>query len=159
MKARLVNRGFTQVKGLNDEETFAHVSKFMTLLVLLSIAASLDLHIHQMDVKTAFLNGNLEEEIYMRQSEGFDDGTGRVLWLRQSFYRLKKSPRAWYQRIDGELLQHDFKHSECDHALYVCTVGEHQLFLFMYVDDLLLITDDLTLLALAKVILRGVFQI
>ena len=158
MKARLVARGFTQVKGVNYEETFAPVSKFTTLRVLLSTAAGLDLHIHQMDVKTAFLNGHLEEEIYMRQPEGFDDGTSRVLRLHWSLYELKQSPRAWYQRIDVELLQHDFVRSECDHALYVRHVGEHRLFLLLYVDYLLLATDDMELLQWANGILSSAFQ-
>ena len=157
-KARLVARGFTQVKGVNYDETFAPVSKFTTLRTLLSMAAVQDLHVHQMDVKTAFLNGTLEEEIYMRQPEGFDDGSGRVLRLRRSLYGLKQSPRAWYQRIDGELLRHGFIRCESDHALYVQQQGERRLYLLLYVDDLLLASDDMGLLEQTKGMLSSVFK-
>ena len=126
--------------------------------MLLSTAAGLDLHIHQVDVKTAFLNGHLEEDIYKRQPEGFDDGTVRVLRLRRSLYGLKKSLRALNQRIRAELLHHDFVHCECNHALYERRVGDHRLFLLLYVDDLLLATDDIGLLQWAKGMLSGAFQ-
>ena len=83
-KASLLARKFTQVKGMNYDVTFAPVSKFTTLDALLSMAAVQYLHVLQMGVKIAFLNGTLEEEIYMWELEGFDDGSDRVLRLRKS---------------------------------------------------------------------------
>ena len=87
-------KGFTQTYGIDYQETFAHVAKLNTVRVLLSLAANLDWKLHQLDVKNAFLNGDLEEEVYMDLPSGFDeDGrNGRVCRLKKSLYGLKQSP-------------------------------------------------------------------
>ena len=97
-KARLVAKGFSQVHGVDFNETFAPVAKFTTIRCILAIGAVMDLEIHQMDVKTAFLNGELEEDIYMEQPEGFvEQGKEHLVCkLKSSLYGLKQSPRAWY---------------------------------------------------------------
>ena len=86
-KVRLVAKGFTQTYGIDYQETFAHVAKLNTVRVLLSLAANLDWKLHQLDVKNAFLNGDLEEEIYMDLPPGFDEAgrNGRVYWLKNLF--------------------------------------------------------------------------
>ena len=101
-KARLVARGFTQTEGVDYHETYAPVVKMTSIRVLLSIVAIHDLELHQMDVKTAFLNGHLEEEIYMQQPEGFiaRGNEHLVCKLKRTLYGLKQSPRVWYQTID-----------------------------------------------------------
>jgi hypothetical protein len=110
-KARLVARGFTQVPGQDFGETFAPVGKFTTGRVLLGLAAVHGWHVHQMDVVTAFLNGRLEEEIYVQQPEGHDDGTGRVYRLRKALYGLKQAPRVWNTEIGGYLTSCGFTRS------------------------------------------------
>lgn len=92
-KARLVAKGFTQVEGIDYTETFAPVLKFVSICAILAIAAQQDLDIHQMDIKSAFLNGDLAEEIYMRCPPGMDVKDSMVWKLRKSLYRLKQSSR------------------------------------------------------------------
>jgi hypothetical protein len=100
-KARFVARGFTQTFGVDYNETFAPVAKFVSICCILALAAIENMEIHQMDVKTAFLNGDLEEEIYMEQPKGFtQEGEHLVCKLHKSLYGLKQSPRAWNQKLD-----------------------------------------------------------
>ncbi|RYC77496.1 hypothetical protein BFJ63_vAg19630 [Fusarium oxysporum f. sp. narcissi] len=98
-KARYMVRGFEQQEGIDYNETFASVVKPMTYKAIFAIAAALDLELEQMDIKTAFLYGEIDEEIYVEQPEGFDDGTERVWKLRKALYGLKQSPRIWYQTL------------------------------------------------------------
>ncbi|GJP53599.1 hypothetical protein CLOM_g12753 [Closterium sp. NIES-68] len=108
-KSRLVARGFQQTKGKDYNEVFAPVGKGTTLRVLLAIAALLGWKIRQMDIVTAFLNGIILEEVYMKQPEGLDDGSGRVCRLKKAIYGLKQAPRAWYHKLEEALLAGGFK--------------------------------------------------
>ena len=101
-KARLVAKGFSQREGVDYNETFAPVAKMNTIRTILSLAASYKWEIHQMDVKSVFLNGNLSEEIYMQQPPGFitSETSSLVCKLHKSLYGLKQAPRAWYEKID-----------------------------------------------------------
>ena len=105
-KARLVAKGYVQQPGIDYDETYAPVVKFNSIRVLLSIGALLDLEIHQMDVKSAFLNGKLDEELYMEVPEGLDiDGNDdKICRLFRSLYGLKQASRMWYQRMDEFLV-------------------------------------------------------
>ncbi|CAM8882632.1 unnamed protein product [Rhodiola kirilowii] len=99
-KARLVAKGYTQTYGIDYTETFAHVAKLNTVRILVSIAANLDWPLRQFDVKNAFLNGKLEEEVYMNPLPGFEDAFGsKVCKLEKALYGLKQSPRAWFDRF------------------------------------------------------------
>ncbi len=114
--ARLVARGFTQTYGVDYNKTFAPVAKFTSIHCILALAALEDMEIHQMDVKTTFLNGKLEEEIYMEQLQGFvhQGGEHLVCKLHKSLYGLKQSPRAWNQKLDVFLKSIEFMKSEAD---------------------------------------------
>ncbi|GJP78470.1 hypothetical protein CLOP_g8763 [Closterium sp. NIES-67] len=108
-----------QTKGKDYDEVFAPVGKGTTLRVLLAIAALLGWKIRQMDIVTAFLNGIIMEEVYMKQPEGLDDGSGRVCRLKKAIYGLKQAPRAWYHKLEEALLAGGFKKSECDPSLFL----------------------------------------
>ncbi len=143
-KARLVARGFTQTYEVDYNETFAPVAKFMSICCILALAALEDMEIHEMDVKTAFLNGELEEEIYMEQPQGFVHKRGEhlVCTLRKSLYGFKQSPRAWNQNLDAFLKNIEFMKSEADPSVYVAQVGDVKFFIVVYVDDLILVCND-----------------
>src|SRR5579875_989961 len=159
-KARLVARGFSQVEGVDFHETFAPVAKFTTIRCILAIGAAMDLEIHQMDVKTAFLNGELEEDIYMDQPQGFvEEGTQHLVCkLKKSLYGLKQSPRAWYQRIDLFFNQEGFSRGHADHTLYVKQTSEFLMIVIIYVDDLIILASDNTVLGWLKSKLEMEFE-
>jgi hypothetical protein len=97
-KARLVAKGYTQREGIDFMETFSPVAKFTSVRIIGALTAYFDLELHQMDVKTAFLNGNLEEDIYMSQHDGFIEkgNQGKVCKLKRSIYGLKQASRQWH---------------------------------------------------------------
>lgn len=126
-KARLVAKGYSQRAGIDYDETFCPVARFDTIRSVFSVAATENLYIAQFDVKTAFLYGLLEEQIYMKQPEGFDDGTDRVCKLLQSLYGLKQSPRSWNKRFVDYMLKLGFVVSDADPCLYVRQKQDHKL--------------------------------
>jgi hypothetical protein len=101
-KARLVCKGYAQVEGIDFEETFAPVARMEAIRMFLAYACSRKIKVYQMDVKSAFLNGELEEEVYIEQPEGFllSDKEDYVCRLKKALYGLKQAPRAWYARLD-----------------------------------------------------------
>ncbi|GJP84528.1 hypothetical protein CLOP_g14589 [Closterium sp. NIES-67] len=157
-KSRLVARGFQQTKGKDYDEVFAPVGKGTTLRVLLAIAALLGWKIRQMDIVTAFLNGIILEEVYMKQPEGLDDGSGRVCRLKKAIYGLKQAPRAWYHKLEEALLAGGFKKSECDPSLFLLQEKDEILMLLVYVDDILLFSASTALLDSAEQMLEMQFK-
>ncbi|CAI5536344.1 unnamed protein product [Closterium sp. Naga37s-1] len=117
-KSRLVAKGYQQKEKVDYKELFAPVVKPTTLRTLLAGAAIKGWVVKQMDVTTAFLNGVLEEEIFMAQPEGFDDGSGRVLRLKKALYGLKQAPRQWYLKLRGVLEKIGFTPSSADHSFF-----------------------------------------
>ena len=107
-KAILVAKGYSQVHGIDYNETFAPVAKMDSVRLALSIVASKQWEVHHMDLKCAFLNGDLTEEIYIQQPQGFATTPSFVCRLRKSLYGLKQAPRAWYAKIDSSLLSLNF---------------------------------------------------
>ena len=138
-KARLVAKGFMQREGIDFNEVFAPVSKHTTLRTLLSLVATDNLELRQLDVKTAFLNGELEEEIYMKQPPGYQDGGPKtVCHLRKALYGLRQAPRAWHTRLKKELEEIGFVASEADPGLFALHNKSGSIYLVVWVDDILL---------------------
>ncbi|CAI5504379.1 unnamed protein product [Closterium sp. Naga37s-1] len=141
-KSRLVAKGYQQKEKVDYKELFAPVVKPTTLRTLLAGAAIKGGVVKQMDVTTAFLNGVLEEEIFMAQPEGFDDGSGRVLRLKKAHYGLKQAPRQWYLKLRGVLEENGFTPSTADHSLFMLGEGEQRSFMVVYVDDILIFSPS-----------------
>ena len=142
-KARLVAQGYAQKPGIDFHETFSPVVKHSSIRSLLSYGVNRDMKIHQMDVVTAFLNGNLDEEIYMHQPEGFvqKGQENLVCRLRKSIYGLKQSPRCWNTVLDSYLQELDFKRSEADQCVYIQNCNGKTRIVAVYVDDMIIMTD------------------
>ena len=137
-KARLVAKGFTQKAGVDYDEVYAPVSKYATLRAFLAHVATQDLELHQLDIKTAFLNGDLEEEIYMRQPPLYQKGGPQtVCRLLRSLYGLRQAPRAWHTKLKAALESLEFVASDADAALFVLRLDTGFIYLLVYVDDLL----------------------
>ena len=147
-KARLVAQGYTQKEGIDYGEVFAPVVKYNSIRSLLAIANELDLDVHQMDVKCAFLQGDLEEEIYMQQPEGFidKDHPNKVCRLRKSIYGLKQSARCWNLAINTFLKNTGYVQSNTDSCIYAKSFDKdgkkHLIFIAIYVDDVILASND-----------------
>ncbi|CAI5972967.1 unnamed protein product [Closterium sp. NIES-64] len=142
-KSRLVAKGFMQKEKRDFNEIFAPTAKPPTLRVLLADAAVSGKFIIQMDISTAFLNGILEEEVFMTQPPGYEDGTGRVCKLKKSIYGLKQAPRCWYQKLAAVLEEMGFRTSSCDESLFLKGEGEKLVLFLVYVDDILLFSSSM----------------
>lgn len=156
-KSRIVAQGFTQRPGMDYYDITSPVVKFDSLRLLLALGNALDWEIELMDVKGAYLNSDLEEEIYMRQPEGFDDGSGRVLKLRRALYGLKQAGRAWHQQLRSTLLSFGYTQSTADECIYIRINGSHIEIISVYVDDLGLFANSKDGMARIKEELNGKF--
>ena len=138
-KARLVAKGFLQKQGVDFEEVYAPVSKQTTVRALLAVCAEKDLELEQLDVKTAFLNGHLEEEIYMQQAQGYEEGEKSVVCkLKRAIYGLRQAPRAWYLRLKEEMEKLGWTVSGADPALFIRREDGGVFYALVYVDDILM---------------------
>ena len=137
-KAIFVAWGFSQKEGIDYEETFAHVARYTSIKSVLSLDAVMKWKIHQMDIKTAFLNGVVEEEVYMEQPLGFEthDRDTHVCKLKKSMYGLKQEPKTWYGRIDSFLTSFGFTKSKEDSNLYYKVEEGNPVILLLYVDNI-----------------------
>jgi hypothetical protein len=138
-KARLVAQGYTQVEGVDFDETFAPVARLEPIRILLSISSYLQIKLYQMDVNSAFLNGILKEEVYVEQPKGFEDHQfpHHVYKLKKALYGLKQAPRAWYERLTTYLLDQSFIRGQADRTLFISNKGEQKLIAQIYVDDII----------------------
>ena len=159
-KARLVVKGYTQKEGEDFFDTYAPVARLTTIRVLLSLAASHNLLVHQMDVKTAFLNGELEEEIYMEQPDGFvvDGQEGKVCKLLKSLYGLRQAPKQWHEKFERTLTSTGFVANEADKCVYYRHGGGEGVILCLYVDDILIFGTNLKVIEEVKDFLNQNFE-
>ncbi|GJT47489.1 putative ribonuclease H-like domain-containing protein, partial [Tanacetum coccineum] len=138
-KARLVARGYRQEEGIDFEESFAPVARLEAIRIFLAFAAHKNMVVYQMDVKTAFLNGNLREEVYVSQPDGFvdPDNPNHVYKLKKALYGLKQAPRAWYDMLSSFLISQDFSKGSVDPTLFIRKEGKELLLVQVYVDDII----------------------
>jgi hypothetical protein len=136
-KSRLVAQGYSQKVGIDYEETFAPVARLEAIRILLAFAVTKEFKLFQMDVKSAFLNGVREEEVYVKQPPGFESEKypHRVYRLKRALYGLKQAPRAWYGRLRGFLLSRGFVMGTMDRTLFLLKHGNDLLVVQIYVDD------------------------
>ncbi|CAM8889388.1 unnamed protein product [Rhodiola kirilowii] len=137
-KARLVAQGYTQIEGIDFEETFAPVARLEAIRLLLALACHLKFRLFQMDVKSAFLNGFLNEEVYVAQPKGFEDPhhPDSVYHLKKALYGLKQAPRAWYERLTVFLVDHGYVRGGVDKTLFVKHIRSDFIIAQIYVDDI-----------------------
>lgn len=157
-KARLVARGFSQKPGFDFSETYSPVARMDTLRSVLALANQEGMAVHQMDVKTAFLNGDLSEEIFMIQPEGFRQEKGLVCRLHKSLYGLKQASRSWNIRFNGFIERLGFTRSSNDLCLYYRGSGKQQVIIVLYVDDILIVSPSEKLVCTIKQCLAREFE-
>src|SRR5919205_3750316 len=138
-KARLVAQGYTQVEGLDFGETYAPMVRLEAIRILLAYACAHDIKLYQMDVKIAFLNGFINEEVYVEQPPDFEDvkKPNHVYKLKKALYGLKQAPRAWYERLRDYLLSKGFKMGKVDTTLFTNRIGKDLVVLQIYIDDII----------------------
>lgn len=141
-KARLVAKGCSQKYGTDFNETFSPVTRYSKIRTLLCLGLQLGMDIDHLDVTTAFLNGELKEEVYLEQPEGYILGKNKVCKLKRAIYGLKQASRVWYEKIHSILLNLDFNPLICTPCVYSKTKGDTKLIVCVYVDDILLLSNN-----------------
>ncbi|RVW92427.1 Retrovirus-related Pol polyprotein from transposon TNT 1-94 [Vitis vinifera] len=159
-KARLVAKGFKQREGIDYFDTYASVARTTSIRILFALASIHNLFVHQMDAKTAFLNGDLNEEVYMEQPEGFVllGNENKVCKLVKSLYGLKQAPKQWHKKIDHAILSDGFRHNNVDKCLYSKTCDDYMVIVCLYVDDMLILSDDMKGIIEMKRFLSSTFK-
>jgi hypothetical protein len=158
-KVRLVAKGYTQKEGEDFFDTYSPIARLTTIRVLLSLTASHGLLVHQMDVKTTFLNGELEE-IYMTQPDGFivKGQEDKVCKLMKNLYGLKQAPKQWHKKFEVTLTLADFSVNEADRCMYYHHGGGQGVILCLYVDDILIFRTSLDVINEVKTFLCQSFD-
>ncbi|GJW53193.1 retrovirus-related pol polyprotein from transposon TNT 1-94 [Tanacetum coccineum] len=138
-KARLVAQGYNQQEGIDYDETYAPVARLESIRILLAYACALDFKLFQMDVKSAFLNGFINEEVYVAQPSGFIDfkKPDHVYKLKKALYGLKQAPKAWYDRLKAFLIKHEYKMGMVDNTLFTKKKSSNLIIVQIYVDDII----------------------
>ena len=158
-KARLCARGFNQIKDIDYQEIFSPTTRYDSIRIILSVAAKANLQIQQFDVKTAFLNGFLEEDIFIDIPEGLSIKGNFVLKLNKSLYGLKQASRCWNKTFTEFLLKYGFVQSQADQCIYIGLFNGTKVFLIIYVDDALVISSDKLLIKEIIEYLKQAFKI
>ncbi|GKD00524.1 putative ribonuclease H-like domain-containing protein [Tanacetum coccineum] len=138
-KARLVAQGYTQEEGIDYDEVFAPVARIEAIRLFLAYASFKDFVVYQMDVKSAFLYGKIEEEVYVCQPPGFEDPDfpNRVYKVEKALYGLHQAPRAWYETLSTYLLDNGFQRGKIDKTLFIRRDKGDILLVQVYVDDII----------------------
>ena len=157
-KARLVAKGYTQEYGIDYEETFAPVARLTSVRALIAVASARKWSLFQMDVKNAFLNGDLTEEVYMQPPPGYSHLPHQVCRLRKALYGLKQAPRAWFSKFSYALTQLGFVSSAYDSALFRRETHSGLILVLLYVDDMIITGDDTKGIADLKLSLSQKFE-
>jgi hypothetical protein len=159
-KAHLVARGFVQQEGIDFDDAFAPVARMESVRLLLALATQEGWRVHHMDVKSAFLNGDLKEEVYVHQPPGFaiPGKEGKVLRLRKALYGLRQAPRAWNAKMDSTLKEMGFEQSPHEAAIYRRGSGGKALLVGVYVDDLVITGTKDVEVATFKEEMKATFQ-
>ena len=159
-KARLVAKGFTQKENVDYFDTFSPVARIASIRILIALASVCKLFIHQMDVKTAFLNGDLEEEIYMVQPDGcvILEQENKVCKLVKSLYGLKQAPKQWHEKLDQVLLSGGFSTVEVERCVYTKLVNNDCVIICLYVDDMLIFGTSMNVVNDTKLFLASNFD-
>ncbi|KAH9718762.1 hypothetical protein KPL71_022343 [Citrus sinensis] len=159
-KARLVAKGYTQKEGIDFTEVYSPVVRHTSIRMILALVAVHSMHLEQMDVKTAFLHGELEEQIIMSQPEGFEDQSKGdwVCLLKKSLYGLKQSPRQWYLRFDSFMMKLCFQRCNIDCCVYYKEISRDMVYLILYVDDMLIASKSMEHINFLKQQLKGEFE-
>lgn len=157
-KAKVVAKGYSQIEGIDYNEVFSLVVKHVTIRLLLSMVVHQNLELEQLDVKTAFLHGNLEERILTEQPEGYKKGD-KVYLLKRSLYGLKQSPRQWNRRFNEFMRSQNFVRTLYDSCAYYKSYGEGKvIYLLLYVDDMLVVAKDVKEVQKLKDLLSSEFE-
>ena len=159
MHLSLVAKGFTQKYGIDFQETFSPVVKMATVRAILALAAHKSWKIYQLDINNAFLHGDLHEEVYMKYPEGLPNPHSFVCRLKKSIYGLKQASRMWFAKLLHELHIQGFLQSKNDYSLFIKKFGGHTTIATVYVDDILLIGDNIAEINSLKAHLHKVFSI
>jgi Reverse transcriptase (RNA-dependent DNA polymerase) len=156
-----VAKGFTQTYGIDYQETFAHVAKMNTVRILLSVVTNLGWNLFQMDVKNAFLQGNLEEEVYMTLPSGHknESNPSQVCKLKKTIYGLKQSPRAWYVKLSFSLLKINFFKSTADSSMFIKHLQNTTIIILVYVDNIIITGNNNEEIKRVKQYLKREFDI
>ena len=143
-KARLVCKGYAQVEGIDYGEMYAPIARMESIRLILAYASSKNIKVYQMDVKSAFLNGELEEEVYMEQPDEFQvqEATNHVYRLKKALYGLKQAPRAWYSGLDKYLRKQGYRKGNTDSNLYIKEEHGTLIIVEIYVDDIIFGSDN-----------------
>ena len=161
LKSRLVAQGYSQTEGIDYDEVFAPVARSATIRTLLSFANTNDLEIHQLDVKTAFLHGVLDCDLYMEQPEGYVDldHPDYVCKLNKCLYGLKQSAKCWNELLDRHFIENGYTRADADGCVYVKTVSGSFMIMGVYVDDFIPISNDPEMMKTEKAALSAKFEI
>lgn len=161
-KARFVAKGYSQIKGIDYSETFAPTANITSIRVLMQLAAQYDLTLHQMDVKTAYLNAPIDTEIFLEQPEGFEvkgaGGNKLVLKLNKSLYGLKQSGRNWNNLLHTFLIENKFVQSQSDHCVYTKSTEDETIIIIVWVDDIVIAANNEDVIHKTKKVLKDRFR-
>ncbi|MCO5593431.1 hypothetical protein L7F22_047445 [Adiantum nelumboides] len=159
-KARLVARGFSQKPSLDYSETFSLVLSMTSFRVIVALAAHYQFHLHQVNIKTAFLHGDLDEELYLQQPPHYEDSTSpHYVCLHKAIYGLKQSPQQWYLKLHQFLIAHGYSRLQTDSTIYTRHTSKSILVLAVYVDDIPIMSDKEDVLIAAKKELSQAFPL